>query len=62
MAGPVDTKPSKVYKKRKGWQKILLGDPSTNKNIQAADKFYQKNIKNKSLTARLKNVWKQLSN
>ena len=74
----VKNKPKKLSVKRKGIAKLLLGDPSTNKNIQAAQVYYDSNIKNKknklkdaalnfyntnikgkSLTAKLKNMWKQ---
>jgi len=34
-----------TFKKRTGISKLLLGDPSTNKNIQAAQRYYDKNIK-----------------
>ena len=74
----VKNKPKKLSVKRKGIAKLLLGDPSTNKNIKAAKVYYDSNIKNKknklkdaalnfyntnikgkSLTAKLKNMWKQ---
>ena len=34
-----------TFKKRTGISKLLLGDPSTNKNIQAAQRYYDENIK-----------------
>tara|TARA_R110002051_G_scaffold14690_3_gene47114 strand:+ start:10399 stop:11325 length:927 start_codon:yes stop_codon:yes gene_type:complete len=40
-----DGKTVRYTKKRTGISKFLLGDPSTNKNIQAAQRYYDKNIK-----------------
>jgi len=66
---PVDTKASKVIKKNKGLKAKLFGKHNTPKfsdvvgstNPKIAKKVAKANLRNLSIKAKLKNVWKQVS-
>ena len=67
---PVDTKASKVIKKNKGLKAKLFGkhnkpkfsDVVGSNNPKISKKIAKANLRNLSIKAKLKNVWKQLSN
>ena len=70
---PVDTKASKVKKKNKGLKAILFGKYNSPQfrdviglrqplKTNVAKKIAKANLRNSAIKAKLKNVWKQLSN